>query len=105
MSYSFLIKLLGLDKVLKEIVNDLGDNDLYLVLPKVKRRENSIEILREILKSYGLEINIEEVNGLVDDRRKLTALASNISPLNLKEPEKILWELAQSIKPKKVDER
>ncbi len=108
LSFSFLIKLLGLDKVIEEIVNDLGDNGLYLVLPKVRGRENSVEVLREILKSYGLEINVEEVNGLVDDRRKLAALASNTSPLNLKDPEKVLWELAQSIRPKgqkRVDER
>ncbi len=105
MSSSFLIKLLGLDKVLEEIIRDLSDNDLYLILPKVRRRENSIEILREILKSYSLEINLEEANSIVDERRRLTSLASNVNPLNVKEPEKVLWELAQLIKPKKVDKR
>ncbi len=99
MSFSFLIKFLGLDKIVKEALGEFSEESWELILPLVTQKVDSMEILREISSTLGLDLKVEE-GGEVDEVRRLASLASNVIPLKVKDPEKLLWEIAQAIKPK-----
>ncbi|BFH73942.1 hypothetical protein SJAV_18860 [Sulfurisphaera javensis] len=93
---SFLFRLLGVD----EIIKDIEEKTKELIYPLKLQRENSLELLKELLKNYNVNIELKESNKPVDEARRLTALASNLTPLSIENPEEVLWQLAQAIKPK-----
>ncbi|QIW23902.1 RNase L inhibitor [Sulfolobus sp. S-194] len=92
----FLFRFLGVDKIVKNIEEETRK----IIYPIKISRDDSLSILKEILKEYNINIELKESGSLIDERRRLTSIASNMTPLNVENPEDILWQIAQAIKPK-----
>ncbi|MCW1302500.1 MAG: RNase L inhibitor [Candidatus Rehaiarchaeum fermentans] len=98
----FILKQLGLDEILDEVTREMvsGAQINKLLIRRKYSIMDSFSILNEILNSYNINLNIEKSDAVIDERRRLSAIASNSTPLNIKNPEEVLWTIAQTIKPK-----
>ncbi|WCM36409.1 hypothetical protein [Saccharolobus islandicus] len=101
----FLLRILGVDKMISDITKVLDENVRQsvreLIYPVITEREDSVLILKEILREYNLNLEIKENRNIrISETRRLAALASNVTPLNIENPEDVLWKLAEAIKPK-----
>ncbi|SAI84833.1 hypothetical protein [Saccharolobus solfataricus] len=101
----FLLRILGFDKMISDITKvldeDVKQSVKELIYPVIREREDSISILKEILREYNLNLEIKENRNIrISESRRLAALACNVTPLNIENPENILWKLAETIKPK-----
>ena len=99
---SFLFRLLGLDKLVDDLSKDLDESIKELISPVYFDKDDSVSILKDLLARYGVNLEIKESKGVIDERRRLTSLASNVTPLSIEKPEEVLWNFAQAIKPKGV---
>lgn len=98
----FFLKQLGIDDVIDEVKRELLYDEVSKILNKRYSRIDSISILNEILSSYGINLNIKvKEDNKVDDVRRMAAIAANTTPINIDDPEEVLWKIAQSIKPKR----
>ena len=92
-----LPRILGID----EIVKSFEDNLRILEIFNVKReREDSLELLKRLADLYNVNLEVKKAQRAIDDKEKLTSLASNVIPLEIENPEEVLWALAQAIQPK-----
>jgi len=99
---SFLFRILGVDKLVGDLSKDLDESIKELISPIYFDKEDSVSILKDLLTRYGVNLEIKESKEIIDETRRLTSLASNVTPLSIERPEEALWNLAQAIKPKGV---
>jgi len=100
-----IYKYSGLSEVAKEIENAI-DVDPYifkLIRPYKYPKEDSMNILKELLAiTNTTEINIKiSDDSNVDLRRKMAALAANVTVLNIENPEEVLWKIAEKLRVKR----
>jgi hypothetical protein len=92
-----LSRILGIDEIVKSFEENLRALEVF----NLKReREDSLELLKRIANLYNVNLDVKKVQRTLDDKERLTSLASNVTPLEIEKPEEVLWELAQAIKPK-----
>ncbi|MEM1599216.1 MAG: RNase L inhibitor [Sulfolobaceae archaeon] len=101
--FTYLIyKYSGLSEIIKEINNSINIDPyiLRLIRPHKYPPKDSMEILKELLSIANInDVEIKRsVNANVDLRRKMAAIAANVTPLEIENPEEILWKIAEKLR-------
>ncbi|ABP95120.1 hypothetical protein HA72_0948 [Metallosphaera sedula] len=99
----FLIKYTGIDSTIKEAINDAIGSDPEALKLLYPRRAPPIDGTSEMLKiaeNLGIKVQKSE-RSQVDLRRLAAAQAANVTPIEVKNPEDVLWEIAQRFRVKR----
>jgi hypothetical protein len=96
-------KYSGLSEILKDIQKDisLDPEIISLIRPLKYKKQDSMDILRELMQITGVNIEIKESKSGVDLRRKMAALAANVTTLNIENSEEVLWRIAEKLRVKR----
>lgn len=95
---TFLIKQLGLDEVVDDVVKDMfGESPevLKLLMPKRYAPMDLTQELINLAKQFGIEV--KEAKGEIDEVRRAAAIAANVTPLNVENPAEVLWQIAMKM--------
>lgn len=98
---SWILRKYFLKEIFDEIEKDLtlDPEILRLIMPIKYPQLNGVEELKKMIKELGIEgIEIKESKEPIDERRRATAISSNMSPINIEDPIEVLWKIAEHFK-------